>query len=44
MNINKIIAVSIYNKQNPVDAVYRVGEILEYAESATDGYMMNYYC
>jgi hypothetical protein len=43
MNINKIIAVSIYNKQNPVDAVYRVGEILEYAESATDGYMMNYY-
>ena len=43
MNINKIIAVSIYNKQNPVDAVYKVGEILEYAESATDGYMMNYY-
>ena len=43
MNINKIIDVSIYNKQNPVDAVYKVGEILEYAESATDGYMMNYY-
>jgi hypothetical protein len=43
MNINKILYLSIYNKQNPVDAVYKVGEILEYAESATDGYMMNYY-
>ncbi len=43
MNINKIIYLSIYNKQNPGEAVYKVGEILEYAESATDGYMMNYY-